>query len=221
MYSRAEKIINNESNRKSELSKIQDTLQSNGFPTTICSNKLFSKTTQNRNYTTFVSIPYVQGVYEPIKRVLAQVGVEVTLKPYFTLSPVFRIPKDVICDEKKCGLVYEIPCRDCDAVYVGETGRSLSTRKKEHVKAVKEMNLQKSALCQHIATCDYFIAWNDTYNLKIEPHYRKHHIAKSFLINRRAKVVNVLNRNDRLVLPSIYSMLLTLECIHEKTCVNA
>ena len=47
----------------------------------------------------------------------------------------------------------------CDAVYVGETGRSLNTRKKEHVKAVKEMNLQKSALCQHIATCDHFIAW--------------------------------------------------------------
>ena len=91
----------------------------------------FSKTTQNRNssnnYTPFVFIPYVQGVSEPIKRVLAQVGIEVALKPYFTLSSVFRKPEDVICDEKKCGLVYKIPCRDCDAVYVGETGRSLST----------------------------------------------------------------------------------------------
>ena len=33
-------------------------------------------------------------------------------------------------------------------------------------------------------------------------------IVKSFLINKRAKVVNVLNRNDGLVLLSIYSMLL-------------
>ena len=160
LYFRAEKIINNESNRKSELSKIKDTLQFNRFPSPICLNTFFSKTTQNRNssnnYTTFVSIPYVQGVSEPIKLVLAQVGIEVALKPYFTLSSVFRKSIDVICDEKKC-LVYEIPCRDCDAVYVGETGRSLSTRKKEHVEAVKEMNLQKSALCQHIATCDHFI----------------------------------------------------------------
>ena len=158
LYSRAEKLINNESNRKPESSKIKDTLQSNGFPTPIYSNTFFSKTTQNRNssnnYTTFVSIPYLQGVSEPIKRVLSQVGIKVALKPYFTLSSVFRKPKDVICDKKKCGLVYEIPCRDCDAVYVGETARSLSTRKKEHVKAVKEMNLQKSALCQYIETCD-------------------------------------------------------------------
>ena len=49
LYSRAEKIINNDSNRKSELSKINDTLQSNGFPIPISSNAFFSRTTQNRN----------------------------------------------------------------------------------------------------------------------------------------------------------------------------
>ena len=151
MHFRAEKIINRDSNRKSELSKIKDTLQSNGFPVPVCSITFFSKTTQSRqsssNYTTFVFIPYVQRVSEPIQRVLAQVGIEVALKPYFTLSSVYRKPKDVICDEKKCSLVREVPCRDCDAVYVGESGRSLSTRKKEHEQAVEAMNLQKFALC--------------------------------------------------------------------------
>ena len=48
LYSRAEKIINNDSNRKSELSKVKDTSQSNGFPIPMCSNTFFSKTTQNR-----------------------------------------------------------------------------------------------------------------------------------------------------------------------------
>ena len=150
-------------------------------------------------YTIFVSIPYVHGISEPIKRVLAQVGIEVALKPYFTLSSVFRKPIDVICDEKKCGLVYEILSRGCDAVHVGETGLSLNNRKKEHVKAVKEMNLQKSALCQHIATCDHFIAWDDACILKIKPDYRKtidYSIAESFLINKRVEAVNFLNRND-------------------------
>ena len=68
----------------------------------------------------FVSIPCVHEVSEPIKRVLAQVGIAVALKPYFTLSSVFRNPKDVICDEKKCGLIYEIPCRDVTLFMLGK-----------------------------------------------------------------------------------------------------
>ena len=86
----------------------------------------------------FISIPYVQGVSEPIKKVLAQVDIEVALKPHRMLSSVFRKPKDRILESEKSGLVYEIPCRDCDAIYVGETGRSLKTRKREHFDAVKK-----------------------------------------------------------------------------------
>ena len=81
------------------------------------------------SYSAFISIPYVQGVSEPIKRVLAQVGIRVALKPHCMLSSVFRKPKDRIVESEKSGLVYEIPCRDCDAVYIGETGRSLKNQK--------------------------------------------------------------------------------------------
>ena len=77
----------------------------------MCSNTFFLNNTKHEifkqlHYRTFVSILYVQGVSEPIKRVLAQVGIEVALKPYLTMSFVFRKPKDVICDEKKCCHVY-------------------------------------------------------------------------------------------------------------------
>ena len=39
-------------------------------------------------YSAFTSIPYVQGVLELIKRVLAQVGIGVALKPQCMLSSV-------------------------------------------------------------------------------------------------------------------------------------
>ena len=35
--------------------------------------------------------------------------------------------------EMTTGVVYQIGCQDCAATYVGQTGRSLSTRIKEHV----------------------------------------------------------------------------------------
>ena len=60
-------------------------------------------------------------------------------------------------ESEKSGLVYEIPCRDCDAVYIVETGRSIKTRKREHFDAVKKMDTNKSALCQHIAGFNYFM----------------------------------------------------------------
>ena len=35
------------------------------------------------------------------------------------------------------GAVYEIPCQDCEKVYIGETGRSLQKRMTEHKAAVR------------------------------------------------------------------------------------
>ena len=50
-------------------------------------------------------------------------------------------------ESEKSRLGFEIPCRDCDAVCIGETGRSLKTRKRKHFDAVKRMEVKKSALC--------------------------------------------------------------------------
>ena len=84
-------------------------------------------------------VPYVQNLTEPIKRVLQQVGVGMAIKPVSVLSNIFCKPKDKVLDKDNSGLVYQISCRDCDAVYIGETGRSLKTRKHEHINTVKNL----------------------------------------------------------------------------------
>ena len=45
-------------------------------------------------------------------------------------------PKDRINDEEKPNVVYTIPCKNCERVCVGETGRPLGVRIKEHRKEV-------------------------------------------------------------------------------------
>jgi len=45
-------------------------------------------------------------------------------------------PTDRINDEEKPEVVYKIPCKNCERVYVGETGRPLGVRIKEHCKEV-------------------------------------------------------------------------------------
>ena len=81
-------------------------------------------------------------------------------------------------------------------MYVGETGRSVRTRKREHVDAVKTFNTKKSALSQHVMDFDYKIDWDNVKILKSESHAYRHRVAESFLINQKACSCNVINRND-------------------------
>ena len=53
-------------------------------------------------------------------------------------------------ESEKSGLAYEILCGYWDAVYIGQTGFSLKTRKREDFDAVIRMDVKKSALCQHV-----------------------------------------------------------------------
>ena len=55
-------------------------------------------------------------------------------------------------------------------MYVGETGRSVRTRKREHVDAVKTFNTKKSALSQHVMEFDHRIDWDNVKILKSESH---------------------------------------------------
>ena len=148
LYSRPDNIINKPEHKLAEYDHIHQTLQNNGFPRHMCSSDQFLARLNltldlNRLTHTLLLFQFHKGVSEPIKRVLAQVGIGVALKPHCMLSSVFRKPKDRIVESEKSGLVYEIPCRDCDAVYIGETGRSLKTRKREHFDAVKRMDVKK------------------------------------------------------------------------------
>ena len=169
LFSRANKIASNNEKKIEKFHQITKALKNNGFPSSKCSFKKYLKNHSIRKIEKlkrFTSIPYVQGVFEPISRILTQVDIGVALKPHHTLCSLFRKPKDVINFEQKRGLVYQISCRDCNAVNVGETGRSVRTRKRKHADAVKTFNTKKSALSQHVMDFDHRIDWDDVKILK-------------------------------------------------------
>ncbi|RMX49961.1 hypothetical protein pdam_00013948 [Pocillopora damicornis] len=85
--------------------------------------------------TGFAVIPYIQGVTEPIKRILNSHNVKVAQKPFQTLGHIFAKPKDPVTKEQRTDAIYSIPCNDCDNEYIGQTKRQFGTRLKEHQKA--------------------------------------------------------------------------------------
>ena len=91
-------------------------------------------------------------------------------------------------------------------MYVGETGRSVRTKKREHADAVKIFNTKKSALSQHVMDFDHKIDWNNVKILKSQSHGYRRRVAESFSINQKACLCNVINRNDGASFPAVYSV---------------
>ena len=107
--------------------------------------------------TGFAVIPYIQGIAEPIKRILNSHNVKVAQKPFQTLGHIFAKPKDPVTKEQRTDAIYSIPCNDCDNEYIGQTKRQFGTRLKEQQKAVFLCKKENSALSEHTCLTNHTI----------------------------------------------------------------
>ena len=99
------------------------------------------KDSSNKSYTTTATIPYVRRTSETIARLLRPYNIRVARKPMFTLRRLLTNVKG----KDVPGAVYKIECSDCQATYIGETGRNL-TRLNEHKRAAKRVTSTTTSL---------------------------------------------------------------------------
>ena len=127
---------------KKEISHIHSALLANDFPKWMFDIPIRDKSTKKKDpskdsdeksKTITLPLPYVRGVSEKLQRAFKNHGIKTYHKPFNTMKSMLVNPKDKTPITKKCGVVYHIPCQDCDKYYIGETSRSLGTRLKEHL----------------------------------------------------------------------------------------
>ncbi len=104
----------------------------------------------------YVVLPYIKGLTEPLKRLLKPYDIRVTSKPLYTLEKMFPSPKDRPPPENQTNVVYQIGCSDCPWSYLGETGRAFNTRKNEHIRNVKQFK-DGSNIAEHAWTLEHKI----------------------------------------------------------------
>jgi len=68
------------------------------------------------------------GLSEDIRRVCRRRDIKTVLKTPFTLHHKLMRVKDTDPLEKRAGVVYQLPCSECESSYTGETKRPLETR---------------------------------------------------------------------------------------------
>ena len=82
------------------------------------------------------------------------------------------------------GVVYQIPCAQCDEVYVGETGRPLKTRITEHKRAVSTGDVW-NANAVHCMKTNHSMDWNAAGVVDRASRWRERRIKESVHIRKR------------------------------------
>ena len=69
-------------------------------------------------------------------------------------------PKDAVDPAKQDGVVYRIAC-ECGKVYIGETGRPMQDRIKEHDRDIRLACTETSAVSEHDHNTGHKPLWNE------------------------------------------------------------
>ena len=112
-------------------------------PTT---NNTSNNPPNNNNHKTTIVVPYITKTAEKFKRLCKSRGIQVHFKGTNTLRTVLGNPKDKDPKANQTGVIYQYQCPhiNCPSSYIGESGRSLGERVREHFKAPSHMHLHST-----------------------------------------------------------------------------
>ena len=110
-----------------------------------------------------VVLPYIRNVSECIRRILTPLNIRTCFRPHTTLIQLLVHPKTPLPMNERTGAIYRIPCSTCDEVYIGQTGRMLEHRLKEHKRALTSSDgvYYTSAVAEHAIKSNHHIDWNN------------------------------------------------------------
>ena len=162
---RADTICDEHSaNREAKM--LQSAFEANGYPRRVIQRTLRQPPHPTRGTDingeqekpTLLVLPYLKNTSETIQRTCKQLGIKAVFKSQGTLRQTLTRVKTPRPEMKKKNVIYEIPCKDCNMSYIGETGRSLQKRMTEHKAAVRRGD-QKNGVAVHVQKYDHRVDW--------------------------------------------------------------
>ncbi|BHF79603.1 hypothetical protein SprV_0702272400 [Sparganum proliferum] len=139
LFQRVQIHCSDDNGRKEEIKYLHALFKANGYPKSFirkCLKNPHPERSDGEKPKFWLAIPYVKNVSEATARILKPFGIGVAHKPESTIRQQIMRPKDPLPVTEQSSVVYSIPCQNCDARYVGETGKRLGTRLHEHQLAI-------------------------------------------------------------------------------------
>ena len=135
------------------------------------------------------TIPYIRGTPETIARILQSYNIRVAHKPITTLRQLLTNVKDKDKPEDRRGAVYKIKWCDCQASYIAETSRILSTRQTEHKRAMRNGDVNNHIAEHHLQT-KHQIDWDSATCITYSTDYHQRLTLESWFTNLEQTPLN-------------------------------
>lgn len=208
----ADRAINLSDNthRHSAIQKAKHTLKLNNYPDKLV-NKIFNSRLQKFNNKinttnlikkdkpTYLTLPYVTSLSENFEKYFKKHNITVCHKPVNLLQQNYSKLKTKTPKLKKTHTIYQIPCNDCNGVYIGQTSQYLANRLNGH----KFDKKNTTALSKHQTENNHKFNFPDTKILGTEQNKQKREILEMIHIKKNPQSIN--NRADVKNLSIIYN----------------
>ena len=176
LFNRAYSIITNKDDLHKENARIKQELKENGYRQSII-NKIFRRITNNdslpqsqqltqathiqeEEIKTSINLAYVESTSEKLRRIFRSHKIRSTFYTEMTLRKLLCKPKDRVATEDKNNIAYEIDCSNCQAVYFGDSKRSVKSRSDEHKRSVRNCDCDKNEIAKHCWEADHNLNWD-------------------------------------------------------------
>jgi predicted GIY-YIG superfamily endonuclease len=179
LLDRAATICQDRQDRLVEVSNLKHDFQLNGYSQGFINSVIRSKGSSLRKEEDkplgIVYIPYVKGISEKFKRIGNQYNIRTVFRTKHTLRSSLVRTRPKRDPQQTAHCVYSIPC-ECGRRYIGETGRPMTVRIREHMHNLKQGLIEKSKLAQHAYEEGHRVNWDEARVLEIESNsrYRKY-----------------------------------------------
>ena len=194
--------ICSEKNIDNEINHLQKLLKSNDYPSSLVQKCLQytiptspnttppeTDTIASMNNKKILVLPYCKGLSERLSRLCRKLDIQLVSTSKRTLRSELMHVKNKTPKERVAGVVYKVDCC-CGQTYIGETGRSMEVRMKEHQRAVRQDNTN-NGIAVHANNTMHNILWESAQILHRETHWHRRKVLESLYIEEQASTMNL------------------------------
>lgn len=150
----------------------------------LSASRNFMSNNNDKKKISYFNVPYVRNVSERFRHCVESLDLRLSYTGVNNLRRFIKVWKDRLQKDSRSNVVYKINCMDCDASYVGQTGRLLKTRIKEHKRDLT------SVIADH-RELDHTFDFDGVEILDEEAYLGKRLISEMIYIKRQKNALNL------------------------------